>query len=101
MNHRVRNLASGRKAVDDESSCLVLQNGDEIGEGCDVCIRSMQGRGKLAFKRMRQCDQLASIRVANDERAGAKDLLRQLAIAEKVAAAHLKERRENMPGAGF
>ena len=100
MHHGVADFDAGGKAVHDEPSRLALQNRNQIGKRGQVALRSVQGRGQLAFERARQLQQFFAAVVTNHQRARTKDLRREFGLAQQVLGADLHHDRRGIASTG-
>ena len=77
MHHRIRDLNPGRKAINQNSPSLPLQNRKQSLSQSEVLIRKMKRSRKLPFKRFRHRDHLRLILAGDQQRSRSKNLFAQ------------------------
>ena len=83
MNHGVAYVYTGRDAVEDEASSLLLQQLNQLAMGDKILIGSKDGSGEVAFKGVGGAEEVAGLIAVDEECVGSEDLVRELRFREK------------------
>src|SRR5699024_766879 len=85
VDHRVTDFDTGRPAVEQDSACKILENGKETVGGIGIRLSCVQRHRQLAFELVERFGQRVDIRVAEDHRGSAENLIAEHRIGTQLS----------------